>query len=259
MECLFSARPPEALDCGNPVAALGQATLSRPAFLYPSPRATGLPSGKAAAGRRSPRRLRRGNGEIDGYPEIDILHPSTNTLFANKIHMCFDPSTSKGLLSWSLLGALAITVVWFVSFFVVKGLFGTPDSPGTFGDSFGAINALFSGLAFLGVIVAIVLQRQELIEQRKEIRVSRVAKEESAKALQQTLEDAKIKTELESLNLLIQSYSTLVESTRLASSLADKKRHEQARQKLDEYQARLIERVNKVINTNEQSERSSKE
>jgi cytochrome bd-type quinol oxidase subunit 2 len=33
-----------------------------------------------------------------------------------------------------------------------------PDGAGDFGDQFGAVNALFSGLAFVGVIAALVLQ-----------------------------------------------------------------------------------------------------
>ncbi len=40
---------------------------------------------------------------------------------------------------------------------------------GTFGDKFGAINALFSGLAFAGIIATILLQRRELFLQRKDL------------------------------------------------------------------------------------------
>lgn len=40
---------------------------------------------------------------------------------------------------------------------------------GTFGDMFGAINALFSGLAFGGVVYAILLQRKDLELQKNEI------------------------------------------------------------------------------------------
>ena len=38
---------------------------------------------------------------------------------------------------------------------------------------FGSVNALFSGLAFVGVVVAILLQRQELIAQRAELELTR--------------------------------------------------------------------------------------
>lgn len=44
---------------------------------------------------------------------------------------------------------------------------------GLFGDSFGAVNALVSALAFAGMIVAFILQRYELRLQRKELRDSR--------------------------------------------------------------------------------------
>jgi len=165
--------------------------------------------------------------------------------------MRIDPSTSKGLIICGVLGATAIFLAWCLSFIILFQVFGSPENAGAFGDSFGAVNALFSGLAFLGVILAIVLQRQELIEQRLEIRNSRIAQEESASALKQTLEDARIRTELESLNLVIQSYRTLVESSRLASTLDDKKRHEDARENLELYQALLLKRVNKIIKANE--------
>lgn len=47
------------------------------------------------------------------------------------------------------------------------------DKQGIFGDMFGASNALFTGLSFTGVIIAILLQRQELKLQRKELALTR--------------------------------------------------------------------------------------
>lgn len=47
---------------------------------------------------------------------------------------------------------------------------GTEVSYGTFGDSFGALNTLFSGLAFAGLIWTILLQKKELKETREEIK-----------------------------------------------------------------------------------------
>lgn len=40
---------------------------------------------------------------------------------------------------------------------------------GVFGDSYGALNTLFSGLAFTGIIISIFLQSQELSETRRDI------------------------------------------------------------------------------------------
>lgn len=73
--------------------------------------------------------------------------------------------------------------------------YGLPDWPsrGQFGDVFGAVNALFSGLAFAGVVYAIVLQRRELALQREEMELSR--KEPAA---QNTLISAQLSTMQES-------------------------------------------------------------
>lgn len=97
-------------------------------------------------------------------------------------------STHKWIAIFSGIG---IVVFWLLTFLL---LFLYPDSPekrGTFGDMFGAINALFSGFALLGIIIAIMMQRDELALQRKELQLTRdeakqarEAHQESAKSLQ---------------------------------------------------------------------------
>lgn len=44
---------------------------------------------------------------------------------------------------------------------------------GVFGDSFGALNTLFSGLAFAGLVITLLMQRYELKLQREDIRETR--------------------------------------------------------------------------------------
>lgn len=46
-------------------------------------------------------------------------------------------------------------------------------NPGQFGDMFGAVNALFSGLALGGIVLAILLQREDLKLQRTELELTR--------------------------------------------------------------------------------------
>lgn len=48
-----------------------------------------------------------------------------------------------------------------------------PDKLGTFGDSYGALNTLFSGLAFAVLILSLFLQRKELEAQRIELEAQR--------------------------------------------------------------------------------------
>ena len=69
---------------------------------------------------------------------------------------------------------------------------GPVQGPGEFGDLFGGTNALFSGLAFVGVVIAILIQSKELELQRKELSQTRVELkgqkewlEAQARALQQ--------------------------------------------------------------------------
>jgi len=47
------------------------------------------------------------------------------------------------------------------------------DAQGQFGDMFGAVNALFSGLAFAGLIITLFLQKNELSLQRDELKLTR--------------------------------------------------------------------------------------
>ena len=66
--------------------------------------------------------------------------------------------------------AIGIVTLWLAFTAGIYAIGGSWPERGTIGDSFGAVNALFSGLAFGGVIIAIVLQGQELKSQRVEFR-----------------------------------------------------------------------------------------
>ena len=75
--------------------------------------------------------------------------------------------TEDKKVTWLPLGILLVVVLslWGISGYL---LYPDPDR-GTFGDMFGAINALFSGLAFATLIYTIHLQRYELGLQRVEL------------------------------------------------------------------------------------------
>jgi hypothetical protein len=97
-------------------------------------------------------------------------------------------STALGLFA-------GVIVVWAVSGYWLagKGL----QERGTFGDMFGAVNALFSGLAFAGVIIAILLQRGELRLQREELTLTReelVGQKEALNAQNKTLQKQNFET-----------------------------------------------------------------
>jgi hypothetical protein len=84
----------------------------------------------------------------------------------------------------SKLSLVEILIFVGILIFIVGGWLLSPEilnryanewsEKGTIGDSFGAVNALFSGLAFAGLIFAILLQRKELKLQREELEETRV-------------------------------------------------------------------------------------
>lgn len=66
----------------------------------------------------------------------------------------------------AIWAALCTLGFWALSFFL---FFMDSTERGTFGDMFGAVNALFSGLAFAGLIVTLIMQHEELGLQREEL------------------------------------------------------------------------------------------
>lgn len=81
---------------------------------------------------------------------------------------------------------------------------------GTFGDMFGAINTLFSGLAFAGVIYAVFLQSKELNLQREELALTRIELEKSAEAQDSQARTMLKAAKINAISAKIQSYSQLL-------------------------------------------------
>lgn len=126
--------------------------------------------------------------------------------------------------SYSLkkIAGIAIAVVVFVvivqagSGFLVYCSLDDWEKRGTFGDMFGAVNTLFSGLALAGVICAIVMQSIELRYQREDLRLTR---EELTKSAEAQAETARILKETERQQRLRWQYEQERQTQRLAPVL----------------------------------------
>ena len=68
---------------------------------------------------------------------------------------------------WPLLTIFGVILLWILTIIVLPMFFPDISERGQFGDSFGAINALFSGLAFAGAIWAILMKKKELARQQE--------------------------------------------------------------------------------------------
>ena len=72
----------------------------------------------------------------------------------------------------ALFTSLGVISIWALTF-VLYSFFCSMEERGQFGDMFGAVNALFSGLAFAGLIITLILQKRELTFQRDDLKQTR--------------------------------------------------------------------------------------
>ncbi|MBL4761243.1 MAG: hypothetical protein JKY93_00920 [Gammaproteobacteria bacterium] len=153
------------------------------------------------------------------------------------------------------LGAAAFVVVALtVNLVAVPILYkGEAIQPGTFGDMFGGVNALFSGFAFIGVVIAIVLQSQELKLQRLDLEKTREVMVDQ----KQALEEQRAQMELQNQTMRRQQFeNTFFELLRLLSSSDAKKFRDAAyninveltRNRSDGGTSKYSEDANKIIN-----------
>ena len=79
--------------------------------------------------------------------------------------------------TWSLFlkASLLVIGIWGASATALVLTVDDFGKSGTFGDSFGVLNTLFSGLAFAGIIVTVKMQNDEMREQRKELQKQKKA------------------------------------------------------------------------------------
>lgn len=75
----------------------------------------------------------------------------------------------KELIKNLLIAASFVLAFWIASFAWIYLCVGNWEVRGQLGDMFGAVNSLFSGLAFAGLIVTLILQRKDLNLQRESI------------------------------------------------------------------------------------------
>lgn len=91
------------------------------------------------------------------------------------------------------IAVVFVILAWLVTMVAVPAFFKGPSSVNEFGDMFGAVNALFSGLALAALIATLWLQHQELEKQS-------VMQREQAATLKQT-------ARLHAVNGLLNSYT----------------------------------------------------
>ena len=115
---------------------------------------------------------------------------------------------TKPSYNWKLFIFLSIGLLVFqlIYFFVLRANFVELSERGLFGDSFGALTSLFSGLAFVGMICALVLQTKELSLQREELILSRKAQEGSAQSQAKMAEKQLLSAQIQGVGAIMDSF-----------------------------------------------------
>jgi hypothetical protein len=112
------------------------------------------------------------------------------------------------------IGVLLIVLIQIAIGYFVYALL--PDWPtrGQFGDVFGAVNSLFSGLAFAGLIYTVFLQREELALQRNELELTRKELHRTAQAQEQSEVALRAQADAASQSARLTTTSALLEHYR---------------------------------------------
>ncbi|HLO55642.1 MAG TPA: hypothetical protein VK169_15220 [Saprospiraceae bacterium] len=111
-----------------------------------------------------------------------------------------------GLFMYICLSILALTIIYFLAINYLSPESNRNETRGTFGDLFGGLNAIFSGFAFAGVIITILMQMKELELTRDELKKSVIAQDKSQKAINSQLKHMQSATRVESVKNIVDVY-----------------------------------------------------
>ncbi|WP_300485829.1 hypothetical protein [Flavobacterium sp.] len=135
-----------------------------------------------------------------------------------------------GLIALGIIGSLIFT------YWLMSGK--SKDELEAFNNMFGGLNTLFSGLALAGIILTILLQkneltlqRQELVETREELRRTAEAQEKAEMALNRQAENLKISAKLSAMSTLVNYYGEEASSNNDIFGLSIERSNSQTKRK----------------------------
>jgi len=110
--------------------------------------------------------------------------------------------------NWVATISIAAIALWVALGFLPSRVLDYNEAA-QFADSFGFVSSLFSSLAFAGVVIAIILQSQELALQRKELEDTRAVLERTAKSQAELQESASRQADSQFLAAYLNALSSL--------------------------------------------------
>jgi uncharacterized membrane protein YgaE (UPF0421/DUF939 family) len=161
-------------------------------------------------------------------------------------------SSNISFKSLILISTVVVIIQCVVGYIIYLKLH-TWNDRADFGEMFGAVNTLFSGLAFAGVIYAIFLQRRELELQRNELEMTRAelrrsaeAQEKSESALTSQAHALTLTAKLNALNSFIEAQKNKLELIRSEGTHYSNAEYKEERRKFDNSFERLQELTGEI-------------
>lgn len=139
-------------------------------------------------------------------------------------------------------------ILWLASAFAVPYFAGSLDRAGNFGDSFGGVSALFSGLALALAIYSMVLQQRQSAEFERVTLASLEQQAAAIKLIERSLAEQASTARVAALSTLIDREEQRAETLRQWGSMAgDENKYANgiraAQRRVDQYQDQLRQHV----------------
>jgi hypothetical protein len=142
-----------------------------------------------------------------------------------------ETNTPKNQFTTLIKMSFFVVLIWLLSGLIIYFSASNWGDRGAIGDLFGAVNALFSGLAFAALIYTIILQREEIrlnrseIElNRKELKKSVTVQQNSQKALREQVTQTHLTAKINAMSTVINYYNTQVANVNNSPELIEKAR-----------------------------------
>lgn len=158
-----------------------------------------------------------------------------------------------------LLLLLFVIVLWSIYPIIIDKFIPADNNRGLFGDSYGALNTLFSGFAFVALIYTIIqqniqleMQKEELSLQRNELELTRielnrsaVAQESTEKSIKNQAKLMEYSSRLDGLRTLLQTYKDNSASSQ--NTFQDKEIFRRKAKVVEQKIEHLIEELSAII------------
>lgn len=125
--------------------------------------------------------------------------------------------------------SIAVIIFWALSAILIYSFISNWGDRGAVGDLCGAVNALFSGLAFAALIFTIILQRDEIKQNRSEILLNRKELAKGSKlqqkaqtVLMQQVAQTHLSAQMNAMRILVDYYNNQISNPKSTTEIIDK-------------------------------------